>query len=109
MALGLFLVPAAYAYTHPRLAGSAVISMLLFYGLIAPANLMVYDISVFLNNAFAFLAAAAFGFFAFHVVDSPSPATRQRMLLAAMQKRPLNMWSDWKGPLREQRWGQPGL
>ena len=103
VALGLFLAPAAYAYTHPRLAGSAVISMLLFYGLVAPANLMVYDINVFLNNALAFLAAAAFGFFAFHVVISPAPATRQRMLLKAM-RRDLKRVGKWRGPLREQRW-----
>jgi uncharacterized membrane protein YccC len=103
VALGLFLVPAAYAYTHPRLAGSAVISMLLFYGLVAPANLMAYDIGVFLNNAIAFLAAAAFGFFAFHVVRSPAPSTRQRLLLKAMRSD-LKHVGDWKGPLREQRW-----
>jgi len=103
VALGLFLAPAAYAYTHPRLAGSAVISMLLFYGLVAPSNQMTYDINVFLNNALAFLAAASFGFFAFHVVRSPSPAARQRMLLKAM-RRDLKRVGNWKGPFREQRW-----
>lgn len=103
MALGLFLVPAAYAYTHPRLTGSAVISMLLFYGLVSPANPMVYDISAFLNDASAFLAAAAFGFFAFYLISSPSSATRQHMLLKAMW-RDLQHVSDWKDALREQRW-----
>jgi uncharacterized membrane protein YccC len=103
LALGLFLVPAAYAYTHPRLTGSAVISVLLFYGLVAPANLMAYDIGAFLNNALAFLAAAAVGFFAFHIVRSPSPAVRQRMLVKAM-RCDLQYVGDWKGALREQRW-----
>lgn len=103
MALGLFLVPAAYAYTHPRLAGSAVISMLLFYGLVSPANQMTYDIGVFLNNGLAYIGAATFGFFAFHVVKSPSPHVRQRMLVKAM-RRDLYQIGRHLHPLGEQRW-----
>ncbi|HEU5397310.1 MAG TPA: FUSC family protein, partial [Verrucomicrobiae bacterium] len=53
--LGLFLLPAAYAYRHPRLLGSAVVSMLIFYGLTMPANAMDYNIAAFLNNGIALL------------------------------------------------------
>src|SRR5262249_302178 len=68
--LGLFLLPAAYAYRHPRLVGSAVVSMLIFYGLSNPSNQMHYDIIAVLNNGMALLCAAACGFFAFHAVPS---------------------------------------
>lgn len=83
--LGLFLLPAAYAYRHPRLTGSAVVSMLIFYGLTMPSNLMVYDISAFLNNGLALLSATACGFFAFHAVPSMTPKTRRFWVLRAMR------------------------
>ena len=81
--LGIFLLPAAYAYRHPRLIGSAVVSMLIFYGLAMPANQMNYDISAFLNNGLALLAAATGGFFAFHAMPSLTSKARQYWLLRA--------------------------
>jgi uncharacterized membrane protein YccC len=84
--LGVFLLPAAYAYRHPRLIGGAVVSMLIFYGLALPANLMNYDISVFLNNGLALLGATAGGFFAFHAVPSLDSKARQFWLLRAVRR-----------------------
>lgn len=83
--LGLFLLPAAYAYRHPRLIGGAVVSMLIFYGLTMPANQMNYDIIAFLNNGLALLCATACGFFAFHAVPSLGWEARQFWLLRAVR------------------------
>jgi uncharacterized membrane protein YccC len=85
VALGLFLLPAAYAYRHPRLLGSAVVSMLIFYGLSMPANRMDYDITAFLNNGLALFSAAAGGFFAFHALPSLTAAARRFWLLRAVR------------------------
>lgn len=85
LSLGVFLLPAAYAYRHPRLIGGAVVSMLVFYGLAMPANEMNYDISAFLNNGVALLAAAAGGFFAFHAIPSLAPKARKYWLLRAVR------------------------
>lgn len=79
--MGLFLLPAGYAYRHPRLLGGAVVSMLIFYGLSMPANQMNYDISAFMNNGIALLCAAAWGYFAFHAVPSMGPKTKRFWLL----------------------------
>lgn len=103
IALGLFLVPAAYAYRHPRLTGSAVVSMLIFYGLTMPANQMNYDISAFLNNGQALLGAACCGFFMFHAVPSMTPATRRFRVLGAV-RGDLAQAKMGSGPLAEQSW-----
>lgn len=103
LALGIFLIPAAYAYRHPRLIGSAVVSMLVFYGLTMPANQMNYDISAFLNNGIALLCATVCGFFSFHAVPSLSPAAKRSGLLRAIHNdlgRPVS----GHGPLTEQDW-----
>ncbi|HEY3763337.1 MAG TPA: FUSC family protein [Verrucomicrobiae bacterium] len=84
--LGIFLLPAAYAYRHPRLIGGAVVSMLIFYGLTMPANQMTYDIAAFLNNGLALICATACGFFAFHTVRSLDAPSRQFWLLRAVRK-----------------------
>jgi uncharacterized membrane protein YccC len=97
--LGLFLLPAAYAYRHPRLIGGAVVSMLIFYGLTMPANQMNYDIIVFLNNGLALLCATACGFFAFHAVPSLDWSWRQFWLLRAVGNDVAH-----GGPLSEQTW-----
>lgn len=101
--LGVFLVPAAYAYRHPRLLGGAVVSMLIFYGLSMPANQMNYDIVAFLNNGLALLAAAACGFFAFHAVPSLGPAAKRLWLLRAV-RRDLAQGRAGEGALGEQGW-----
>jgi uncharacterized membrane protein YccC len=99
--LGLFLLPAAYAYRHPRLIGGAVVSMLIFYGLSQPSNQMNYDILAFLNNALALLCAVACGFFAFHAVPSLSAQARQFWLLRAVRK---DLAFAGPGALSESRW-----
>ena len=101
--LGLFLLPAAYAYRHPRLIGGAVVSMLIFYGLSNPANQMNYDIAAFLNNGLALLLATACGFFSFHAVPSLTPAARQFWLLHAV-RGDLALDRHLDGPLAEQSW-----
>ncbi len=103
LALGLFLLPAAYAYRHPRLHGSAVVSMLIFYGLTMPANQMNYDVSAFLNNGLALLSAAACGFFSFHAVPSLSPASKRSGLLRTIQND-LAQAGRGEGALSEQGW-----
>lgn len=84
-ALGLFLIPAGYVYQTPSLRGSAVVSLFLFYGLTSPSNQMSYDISIFLNNGLALLAAASLGFFAFHAVPSLTTASKRSSLLHAIR------------------------
>lgn len=101
--VGLFLLPAAYAYRHPRLIGGAVVSMLVFYGLTNLANQMNYDIVVFLNNGIAFLAAAACGFFAFHAVPSLDAKARQFWLLHAVRSD-LARVGRANGVLADQGW-----
>jgi uncharacterized membrane protein YccC len=103
LALGLFLVPAAYAYRHPRLTGSAVVSMLIFYGLTNPSNQMNYDIVVFLNNGLALLVAAGCGFFIFHAVPSLTPSRRRFWVLRAVRKE-LSRAELGGGPLAEESW-----
>jgi len=101
--LGLFLLPAANAYRHPRLLGGAVVSMLIFYGLSMPANQMNYDISAFLNNGLALLCAAACGFFAFHAVPSLDPQAKKFWLLRAVRRE--LAWNENSGHvLSEQSW-----
>ena len=101
--LGLFLLPAAYAYRHPRLIGGAVVSMLVFYGLTNIANQMNYDVVAFLNNGIAFLAAAACGFFAFHAVPSLDAKARQFWLLHAVRSD-LTRVERAHGVLADQGW-----
>ncbi len=101
--LGLFLLPAAYAYRHPRLIGGAVVSMLIFYGLTNLANQMNYDIVAFLNNGIAFLVAAACGFFAFHAVPSLDAKARQFWLLHAVRSD-LARIGHASGVLADQSW-----
>ena len=101
--LGLFLLPAAYAYRHPRLIGGAVVSMLIFYGLSMPSNQMSYDIATFFNNGIALLCATVCGFFAFHAVPSLTPAARQFWLLRAA-RRELALGEAGGDTLTEQRW-----
>jgi uncharacterized membrane protein YccC len=101
--LGLFLLPAAYAYRHPRLIGGAVVSMLIFYGLSMPSNEMNYDIVTFFNNGMALLCATVCGFFAFHAVPSLSPNARQFWLLRAARQE-LARGETGSTPLAEQRW-----
>lgn len=103
ISLGLFLIPAAYAYRHPRLHGAAVVSMLIFYGLSMPANQMSYDIVAFLNNGMALLCAAICGFFAFHAVPALTPAARQILLLRAV-RGDVSRARLGSGFLSEQRW-----
>lgn len=103
LALGVFLFPAAYAYRHPRLLGGAVVSMLIFYGLSMPANQMNYDISAFLNNGLALLAATACGFFAFHAVPSFGPEARRFWLLRTV-RRELGRGGQADAALSEQGW-----
>lgn len=100
---GIFLLPAAYFYRHPRLIGGAVVSMLIFYGLTNPSNQMDYDITTFLNNAIALLSAAACGFFMFHAVPSLDPKARQFWLLHAVRSE-LARESHAKDMLAEQSW-----
>lgn len=99
--LGLFLLPAAYAYRHPRLVGGAVVSMLIFYGLSNPANQMNYNIIAFLNNGLALLCATACGFFAFHAVPSLDAKARRYWLLRTMRRdlAHANIWMS-----SEQSW-----
>jgi uncharacterized membrane protein YccC len=101
--LGLFLLPAAYAYRHPRLIGGAVVSMLIFYGLTMPSNQQPYDIATFFNNGIALLCATVCGFFAFHAVPSLTPGARQFWLLRAT-RRELARGEDPGDALSEQRW-----
>lgn len=101
--LGLFLLPAANAYRHPRLLGGAVVSMLIFYGLSMPANQMNYEISAFLNNGIALLCAAACGFFAFHAVPSLEPSAKRFWLLRAV-RTDLARNEHSEGILSEQGW-----
>jgi uncharacterized membrane protein YccC len=101
--LGVFLLPAAYAYRHPRLIGGAVVSMLIFYGLTMPANQMNYDIAAFLNNGLALLAATACGFFAFHAVPSLNARARRFWLLYAV-RGDLARHGQVSGVLSEQGW-----
>lgn len=101
--LGLFLLPAAYAYRHPRLIGGAVVSMLIFYGLSMPSNQMTYDIATFFNNGIALLCATVCGFFAFHAVPSLTPGARQFCLLRAT-RRELARGENGGDALSEQRW-----
>lgn len=103
LGLGVFLVPAGCFYRNPRLIGSAVVSMLIFYGLSMPANQMDYNISAFLNNGFALVCAACCGFFVFHAVPSLPPLAKQRGLLRAMRKD-LAEPPHEHGVLAEQRW-----
>jgi uncharacterized membrane protein YccC len=100
---GIFLLPAAYFYRHPRLIGGAVVSMLVFYGLTNPSNQMTYDIATFLNNAIAFLSAAACGFFMFHAVPSLDAKARQFWLLHAVRSD-LARSGRAQGVLSEQSW-----
>ncbi len=100
--LGVFLLPAAYAYRHPRLIGGAVISMLVFYGLSLPSNQMNYDIAAFLNNGVALLCATVCGFFAFHAVPSLTPPARRYWLLRAVRNDLAEGGPE--GSLSEQRW-----
>ncbi len=90
LVLGLFLIPAAYAYRNPRLLGSAVISMLIFYALSMPANEMNYDISGFLNNGLALLTSAALGFFAFHAIPVPGRQLRKFWILWTVRRELAN-------------------
>jgi uncharacterized membrane protein YccC len=101
--LGLWLLPAAYSYRHPRLIGGAVVSMLIFYGLTLPSNQMNYDIVVFLNNGIALVAATVCGFFAFHAVPSLTPKARQFWLLRAVRNE-LAQRKHADDILSEQRW-----
>ena len=101
--LGLFLLPAAYAYRHPRLIGGAVVSMLIFYGLSMPSNQMSYDIATFFNNGIALLCATVCGFFAFHAVPSLTPNARQFWLLRAARQE-LARGESGGSTLAEQRW-----
>jgi uncharacterized membrane protein YccC len=78
LALGLFLVPAAYFYRKPGLVGAAVPSMLIFYGLVGFSNQMTYDISLFLNNAVGFICATGLVYFTFHAVLPPAHPARCR-------------------------------
>jgi uncharacterized membrane protein YccC len=103
LSLGVFLVPGAYAYRHPRLLGSSVVSMLIFYGLANPANQMTYDISAFLNNGLALLTAAACGFLSFHIVPTLTPQARRILLLRSM-RRELASATLQGGFVSEQRW-----
>jgi len=103
LSLGVFLVPATYAYRHPRLLGSSVVSMLIFYGLANPANQMTYDISAFLNNGLALLTAAACGFLSFHIVRPLTPHAR-RILLVRSMRRELASATLPAGFVSEQRW-----
>jgi uncharacterized membrane protein YccC len=103
LALGLFLVPAAYFYRKPSLVGAAVPSMLIFYGLVGFSNQMTYDISLFLNNAVGFICATGLVYFTFHAVLPPPHPARCLHLLR-------NVWRDIEemdggcDPLREQGW-----
>ncbi len=101
--LGLFLLPAAYAYRHPRLIGGAVVSMLIFYGLTMPSNEMTYEIATFFNNGIALLCATVCGFFAFHAIPSLTPTARQFWLLRAARQE-LARGETGGNPLAEQRW-----
>ena len=103
LALGVFLLPAAYVYRHRHLHGSAVVSMLIFYGLTNPANQMNYDVSVFLNNGLALLGATVCGFFAFHAVPSLTPRAKRFWLLHAIHSD-LARAGRGEGRLSEQGW-----
>lgn len=86
LVLGVFLLPAAYVYRHPGLVGSAIISMLVYYGMALPQNNMNYDIITLLNNGLAGLGAVVCGFFAFRVVPTLSPEQRKAGLLRAVRR-----------------------
>jgi uncharacterized membrane protein YccC len=100
--LALFLIPAGYAYRHPRLLGGAVVSMLIFYGLSNPSNQMNYDISAFVNNGLGLLCAVAWSYFAFHAVPSMSPKTKRFWLLRTTRAELSQQYSGTT--LSEQSW-----
>jgi uncharacterized membrane protein YccC len=102
-ALGLFLVPAAYVYRKPAMIGGAVPCMLLFYNLVVSSNQMTYDISTFLNNAFGYILATGFAFFAFHAILPPKAPARCAHLLKTIW-RDLEEMRETSDPLREQGW-----
>lgn len=102
-ALALFLIPAAYFYRNSILIGSAVPSMLLFYGLVSPSNQMTYDIGVFLNSALGFLFATGAAFFAFHAILPPAHPVRCANLLKDIWRDIEEMGGSF-GSLREQGW-----
>ncbi len=101
--LAVFLLPAAYAYQHPRLIGSAVVSMLIFYGLTMPSNQMRYDIIGSLNNGLALLCAVGCGFFAFHAVPSLTPIQRRLSVMRAI-RRDLARGGFVGQSIAQQRW-----
>ena len=103
LALGLFLVPAAAIYRHRHLHGSAVVSMLIFYGLSNLSNKMNYDVSAFLNNGLALLTATVCGFFCFHAVPSLRPLWKRFWLLHAV-RRDLRKAGRGERGLSEQGW-----
>lgn len=86
LVMGIFLLPVAYVYRHPDLVGSAIISMLVYYGMALPANNMHYDVITLLNNGLAGLGAVACGFFAFRIVPTLTPAQRRTGLLRAVRR-----------------------
>ena len=82
--LGAFLVPGGALATLPGSIGAiGFMYAVNIIAMLSPTNLMVYDLSAFLNNALAIVAGSLAGVAGYRLIPPLSPALRARRQVAA--------------------------
>jgi uncharacterized membrane protein YccC len=80
--LGLYLVPIGALSAQPWQTAIFIPMVLTFVPLIAPTNVMNYDIAQFYNGALAIVGGTTAAAISFRLLPPPPPAFRTRRLLA---------------------------
>jgi uncharacterized membrane protein YccC len=103
--IGLYLVPVGTLMALTSLTTMFLPMAVFFLLLLAPANLMSYDLLQFDNNALAIIAGCGAGALAFRLIPPLSPALRTERLLA-LTLRDLRRLAT--GPIRRLPGDWPG-
>jgi uncharacterized membrane protein YccC len=104
LASGLFLLPLGLVMANAKTNFSAVAFSLVFLNLVAPQNVMTYDIADTINSGLAILLGILAGTVSYIVIFPPDPAAARRYVtrrirwglanLAARPRRPT--FSEWE-------------
>jgi len=81
--LGCFLVPVGALGARSKLTTLFGAMPIIFVALVAPANVMTYDINSFYNAALALVSGAGFAALSFLLLPPLSPGLRTRRLMAS--------------------------
>jgi uncharacterized membrane protein YccC len=92
-AMAPFLIAGLLAAAQPRYTGMATGFLIFFFGLLSPANPMVFDLAASLNGYFASIIGALCVVLAFRVILPPDPIAEAAVIARSLRRAVLQIRS----------------